>query len=289
MCPGALGSQTYGSTIRPAAYCGCIGLKPTYGRISTFGTFALAWNLDHVGLFARTVTDLALLLQVLAGDDAQDPACAPAPVPDYLHALNEVQPPRLGLVREFFLERASEDTRKHMEAVTERLARAGARIEEIRLPESFRGEPEAHFAMLYAESAVSHREAYAQHKARYSPQMQDLIEKGQQVSTAAYIEHRRHQQRFRHELDGLCGTVDALLTPATPAPAPHGLTTTGDPAFNGPASFSGLPSLGLPSGLSADGLPFGLQLMSAAFTEERLLAVGKWCESVLDFRETPRL
>jgi Asp-tRNA(Asn)/Glu-tRNA(Gln) amidotransferase A subunit family amidase len=235
------------------------------------------------------VTDIALLLQVLAGDDPQDPACVPMPVPDYLRALNEVKPPRLGLVRDFFLEKASEDTRKHLETVSERLTRAGARIEEVRLPESFRGEPEAHFAMLYAESAVSHREAYAQRKARYSPQMQDLIEKGQQVSAAAYIEVRRHQQRFRHDMNALCGTVDALLTPATPAPAPRGLTTTGDPSFNGPASFSGLPSLGLPSGLSAEGLPFGIQLMSAAFTEERLLAVGKWCESVLDFRETPQL
>jgi aspartyl-tRNA(Asn)/glutamyl-tRNA(Gln) amidotransferase subunit A len=289
MCPGALGSQTYGSTIRPAAYCGCAGLKPTYGRVSAFGVFALAWNLDHVGLFARTVTDLALLLQALAGDDLQDPACVPLPVPDYLHALHEVRPPRLGLVREFFLERASEDTRGHLKTVVERLARAGARIEEARLPASFQGEPEAHFAVLYAESAVSHREAYDRHKTRYSAQMQDLIEKGRQVSAAAYIEHRRHQQRFRHDLNALCGTVDALLTPATPAPAPHGLTTTGDPSFNGLASFSGLPSLGLPSGVSADGLPFGIQLMSAAFTEDRLLAVGKWCEAVLDFRAAPSL
>ena len=163
------------------------------------------------------------------------------------------------------------------------------RASKIRLPASFQGEPEAHFAMLYAESAVSHREAYAQRKARYSPQMQELIEKGQQVSTATYIEVRRHQQRFRHDLNALCETVDALLTPATPAPAPRGLATTGDPSFNGPASFSGLPSSGLPSGVSAEGLPFGMQLMSAAFTEERLLAVGKWCESVFDFRETPPL
>jgi aspartyl-tRNA(Asn)/glutamyl-tRNA(Gln) amidotransferase subunit A len=289
MCPGALGSQTYGSTIRPAAYCGCIGLKPTYGRISTFGWFALCWSLDHVGLFARTVADIALLLQALAGDDPQDPACEPVLVPDYTKALADPKPPRLGLVRDFFLEKASEETRKHIEAVAERFARAGARVEEVRLPASFAGEPEAHFTMLYAEAAASHREAYAQHKARYSPQMQDLIEKGQRVSGIEYVEVRRHQQRFRHDMEALCRTVDALLTPATPAPAPRGFTTTGDPSFNGPASFSGLPSLGLPSGLSANGLPFGIQLMSAAFTEERLLAVGRWCEEVLDFRRTPPL
>jgi aspartyl-tRNA(Asn)/glutamyl-tRNA(Gln) amidotransferase subunit A len=289
MCPGALGSQTYGSTIRPAAYCGCVGLKPTYGRISAFGLFALSWSLDHVGLFARTVTDIALLLQALAGDDPQDPACEQVPVPDYRRALDDLKPPRLGLVRDFFLEKATDETRKHTEAVAERLARAGARIEEVRLPASFIGEPEAHFTMMYAEVATSHREAYAQHKARYSPQMQDLIEKGLKVSGIAHVEVRRHQQRFRHEMDALCRTVDALLTPSAPAPAPHGLTSTGDPSFNGPASFSGLPSLGLPSGVNTNGLPFGTQLMSATFTEERLLTVGKWCEAVLDFRQMPPL
>jgi amidase len=142
---------------------------------------------------------------------------------------------------------------------------------------------------MYAEVATSHREAYAQHKARYSPQMQDLIEKGLKVSGIEYVEARRQQQRFRHDMDALCRTVDALLTPSTPAPAPRGFATTGDPSFNGPASFSGLPSLGLPSGLSANGLPFGVQLMSTAFAEERLLAVGKWCEAVLDFRQAPPL
>ena len=289
MCPGALGSQTYGSTIRPAAYCGCVGLKPTYGRISVFGVFALCWSLDHVGIFARTVTDTALLLQVLAGYDPQDPACERMPVPDYGKALEGVKPPRLGLVREFFLEKADEETRKHTEAVAERLARAGARIEEVRLPASFAGEPEAHFTMLYAESAAAHREIYAQHKARYSPQMQDLIEKGLKVSGVEYVMTRRLQQQFRRDLDALCGTVDALLTPSTPAPAPRGFVTTGDPTFNGPATFSGLPSLGLPSGLSANGLPFSIQLMSAAFAEERLLAVSKWCEEVLNFRQTPPL
>ncbi|MCS6925784.1 MAG: amidase [Candidatus Binatia bacterium] len=289
MCYGALGSQTYGSTIRPAAYCGCVGLKPTYGRVSTFGMFALAWSLDHVGIFARTVTDVAHLLQVLAGDDPRDPACVPLPVPDYVRGLDAAQPPRLGLVRKFFWEKADEETRKHTEAVAARLARAGARVEEVQLPASFAGVPEAHFAMLYAESAASHRELYAQHKARYSPQMQELVEKGLTVSGIDYVALRRHQQRFRHDLDALCRTVDALLTPATPAPAPRGFATTGDPTFNGPASFSGLPSLGLPSGLSADGLPLGIQLVSAAFAEERLLAVGKWCEAVLDFRQTPPL
>lgn len=289
MCPGALGSQTYGSTIRPAAYCGCVGLKPTYGRVSAHGLFALCWSLDHVGIFARTVRDATILLYALAGDDPNDPACLTAPVPDYRSALLNPLPPRIGLVREFFLEKANEETRKHVEAVADRLARAGAQVEEVRLPDSFAGEQEAHFKMLYAESAVSHAERYARHKDQYSPQMQELIEKGKQVSCAEYIGLRRHQQRFRHDLEVLCQSVDVLLTPSTPAPAPKGLSSTGDPSFNGPATFTGHPSLNLPSGLSADGLPFGVQLMSALVREDKLIAAGQWCEGVLEFQEEPRL
>ncbi|MSQ46843.1 MAG: amidase [Deltaproteobacteria bacterium] len=289
MCPGALGSQTYGSTIRPAAYCGCVGLKPTYGRVSASGIFALAWSLDHVGLFARTVSDVALLLQALAGDDPNDPACEPVPVPDYSLALRDPAPPRLGLVRQFFLEKAEDETRQHIEAVAEQLARAGAEIVEVRLPDSFAGEIDAHFAMMQVETTVTHRDSYSQHASRYSPQMQDLIEKGRKISATRYIEIRRHQQRFRHDMNDLCRTVDALLTPSTPAPAPRGLQSTGDPSFNGPASFSGIPSLGLPSGVNANGLPFGVQLMSGAFTEERLLATARWCEAVLDFQSLPPL
>ncbi len=287
MCPGALGSQTYGSTIRPAAYCGCVGLKPSYGRISAYGVHPVAWSLDHVGIFSRSVADAAVLLQTLAGDDPHDPACSSAAVPDYSQALTDPQAPRLGIIREFFLERAEPETRTHLESVAQRLARAGARIVEVSMPASFTGAPEAAFQMLYAEAAAAHREVYAEHKARYSPQMRDIIEKGRALSAVDYAETRRHQQRFRHDLNAVCQTVDAVLAPSTPAPAPHGLDSTGDPAFNGPASFSGLPSLGLPSGLSAAGLPFGIQLMAGAFAEDKLLGVGGWCEQVLGFDRRP--
>jgi aspartyl-tRNA(Asn)/glutamyl-tRNA(Gln) amidotransferase subunit A len=289
MCPAALGSQTYGSVIRPAAYCGCVGVKPSYGRVSAHGLFALCWHLDHVGLFTRTVRDAAILLYVLAGDDSIDPACSTLPVPDYQSAVYNPLPPRVGLVRDFFLEKANEETRKHVEAVAERFARLGAQVEEARLPNSFVGEQEAHFKMLYAEAAVAHAERYAQHKEQYSPQLQDLIERGKRISMAEYVELRRHQQRFRHDMEVLCQSFDVLLTPSTPAPAPKGLLSTGDPSFNGPATFSGHPSLGLPSGLSADGLPFSIQLMSASFREDKLIAAGQWCEQALEFREAPSL
>lgn len=288
-CFGALGSQTYGSTVRPAAYCGCVGLKPTFGRISVHGVYPLAGSLDHVGIFARTVTDIALLLHVLAGEDPNDPVSAAQPVPDYLQSLQSVEPPRIGVVREFFFERADEETRQHVEAVVQRCEQAGARVSEVALPPSFAGAPEAHFDMMFVEAAFSHREVYAEHRDRYSPQMRDLIEKGRALSGVAYLQAQRQQETFRTELDTICRGVDVLLTPATPAPAPRGFATTGDPTFNGPATFAGLPSLSLPSGLSRGGLPFGIQLMAAAFAEPRLLAAAKWCEDVIGFSAAPRL
>lgn len=288
-CFGALGSQTYGSTVRPAAYCGCVGLKPTFGRISVHGVYPLAGSLDHVGIFARTVTDTALLLHVLAGEDPNDPASAAQPVPDYPQMLQSVEPPRIGVVREFFFERADEETRQHVEAVVQRCEQAGARVSEVTLPPSFAGAPEAHFDMMFVEAAFSHREVYAEHRDRYSSQMRDLIEKGRALSGVAYLHAQRQQETFRTELDAICRGVDVLLTPATPAPAPRGFATTGDPTFNGPATFAGLPSLSLPSGLSRGGLPFGIQLMAAAFAEPRILAAAKWCEDVIGFSAAPRL
>ena len=145
MIPAALGSQTGGSIQRPAAYCGVFGLKPTHGRVSAYGVFPVSWCLDHIGPLARSVADIALVLQVLAGHDPRDPASSHAPVPDYVQAVQRAdRPPRVGLVRQFFLERADPELRQHTEGVAHRLAQAGASVEEIRLPDSFRAVLSAH-------------------------------------------------------------------------------------------------------------------------------------------------
>ena len=134
MIPAALGSQTGGSIQRPAAYCGVFGLKPTHGRVSNYGVFPVSWCLDRMGPLARSVTDIALVLQVLAGHEPMDPSTSRSPVPDYLQAVQRAErPPRLGLVREFYLERADPELRAHTEAVAERLGRAGATVEEVKL------------------------------------------------------------------------------------------------------------------------------------------------------------
>ena len=138
MCAVALGSQTAGSTVRPAAYNGIVGLKATYGRISRAGVIPVAWSLDHVGVLVRTVRDAALMLGVLAGYDPDDPSSSLAPVPDYMAALGRQQsPPRLGLMRQYFYDRCDDEVRAHTDSVVQKLASAGATVEEVAAPPSF--------------------------------------------------------------------------------------------------------------------------------------------------------
>ncbi len=288
MCPAALGSQTGGSTLRPAAYCGIVGLKPTYGRISCYGVIPVAESLDHVGIFARTVTDTALLLQVLAGHDPQDSNSSQLSVPDYSRGLGNLQrPPLIGVVQGFFFDRATEEVRAHTQATAERLAQAGAQVKEIPLPESFAPVPDALMTMLSVEAAQYHQDSFQEHRDQYSPKLSALLDQGLATPAVQYVHTRQAQRQFRQDMTEVLSQWDAILCPSTPAPAPRDLNTTGDPAFNGPWTFAGLPAIGLPSGLSASGLPMAVQLVGAPFAEERLLAVARWCEEVLGFTLEP--
>lgn len=288
MVPIALGSQTVGSTLRPAAYCGVVGLKPTYGRISCRGVLPLAWSLDHVGIFSRSVADAALVLRVLAGYDPGDPLSSREPAADYIGALSGGdRPPRLGLPRQFFLERASPEVAAHLEAVAQAFARAGAVVKEARLPPSFQGLHEAGTRVMQVEGATFHAPRFAAHAQHYRPNIRGLIEAGLKVSGTEYVEALQHCRRFRAEMLPLLESHDALLMPVAGAPAPKGLGSTGDPTFCAPWSFSGLPAIALPSGLSGEGLPLAIQLVAGPFEEPRLLAVARWCEATLGFSAAP--
>jgi aspartyl-tRNA(Asn)/glutamyl-tRNA(Gln) amidotransferase subunit A len=290
MVPLALGSQTGGSIQRPAAYCGVFGLKPSHGRVSTYGVFPVSWCLDHMGPLARSVADCALALQVLAGHDPLDPSSSTAPVPDYLQAVQRAErPPRIGLVREFYLERADAELRRHVEDVADRLARAGAAVEEVKLPESFRAVLAAHRVIMQVEAAAVHAALFRQHAALYRPKLRATIETGMLIPGAYYIQAQRLRRIFRQDMSQLLERVDVLLAPAAPGPAPRDLTTTGDPSFNSPSSFAGLPAITIPSGLNAAGLPLAIQFMGQAWDEERLLAAARWCEATLDVSLCPPL
>ena len=286
--PLALGTQTIGSNVRPASYCGLVGLKPTLGRISARGVIPLTYTQDHVGLMARSVEDIALALLAVAGHDPADPGSSREPVPDYLAALTRRRPPRVGLLREFFFERATAEVVRVTTEAVDRLARAGAIIEDVKLPPSFRAALAAAHLIMRSDTASFHADLYAQKAALYRPAIRSAIEVGMVLPGDLYVRSLRIRRQFRREMTGLMAGYDVLLTPTTPAPAPEGMAT-GDPQFQTPWSVSGLPSITVPCGFTASGLPLGIQLVSSAFTEAPLLAAAAWCEDVLGRAPAPTL
>lgn len=280
MVPIALGSQTAGSAIRPASYCGLAGLKPTFGRVSVRGVIPLSWTQDHVGLMARSVEDLGLVLRVIAGRDPSDPSTAADPVPDYGAALAQRRAPRVGLLREFFLERCDAAVARVTREAIGRLTGAGAVVEEAKLPPSFGVAHAAGWTITRAETAACHAELYPGKADLYGPAIRGIIETGSLIPGDLYLKALRIRRRFRRELASILGRFDVLMTPTTPTPAPTGMAT-GDPVFQMPWSFSGLPTATVPCGLSASGLPLGLQLIAGPFAEAPLLAAAAWCEEVL--------
>lgn len=289
MVPATLGSQTAGSTLRPASYCGVVALKPTFGRISLHGVIPVAWTQDHVGLMARSVEDVTLLLQVTAGRDPADPSSARQPVPDYRAALERRQPPRIGLLRDFFFEKADTEVRRATGDVVDRLARAGAVVEEAKLPESFSAIHAAGWTIIQVEAAAFHADLYAEKAALYGPRVRGIIEVGSLIPGELYLRALRIRRRFRWEMRPLLDRFDVLLTPTTRTSAPRGLDSTGDPLFQTPWTTAGLPTVTLPCGLSDSGLPLGLQLIAAPFAEASLLAAAAWCQDVLGRAPAPSL
>ena len=280
--PAALGSQTSGSVLRPASYNGVVGLKPTFGRISRYGVTPVAWSLDTVGYFTRTVHDAAIMLDALAGRDDLDPSSSREPVARYWGAAaTGSQPPRIGVVRSFFFDYADDETVAHTEEVLERLAGAGAALEDASPSTDFDVLLAAHRTAMNVESAVTRGEDYAIRSDDFSPNVRSSVEWGMLAPATAYIQAQRHRAAFRREVAALAFRFDALLTPSTPTPSPRDLTTTGDASFQAPWTTAGLPAISIPSGLSASGLPFGIQLVAAPFAEASLLSAASWCEGVL--------
>jgi Asp-tRNA(Asn)/Glu-tRNA(Gln) amidotransferase A subunit family amidase len=279
MVPLALGSQTVGSMLRPAAYCGVVGLKPTHGRISAAGVLELAGSLDHVGVFARAVEDCALALTVLVGGD-------PAP-DDYVRAVVDPPAPRLGVLAPF-LARATPEMGKHLEAVTRGLEAAGARLEDVALPAAFASIYDVGATVLRAEAAAAHAPLFPAHAAEYPPKIKELIELGHAISAPVYLAAQAARRQVREAVGAIAARYDAFLLPTIGAPAPRGLGSTGDPSFCSPWSFLGMPAITLPTGVEG-GLPLAVQLVAAPWSEARLLAAAAWCERVIGFAAGPPL
>lgn len=274
MCHAALGTQTGGSVIRPAAFCGVIGLKPTYGLVSTRGVYPLSWSLDHVGVLTRTVEDAAMVLNALAGG-----------VPPTVAALET--PPRIGLLRGYFHENADREVRCGMEKALEVLVGEGAEVEEARLPQSFAAVHAAHRVIVASEAASAHEELFKSRMRDYRANIRGLIASGILTPATAYLRALRIRGSFLREMLAISRGFDCLLTPSTITPPLRGLGDTGDPAFNLPFSLCGFPSITVPSGLTSLGLPLGIQLVGCPLGESRLLGAASWCHGVLGFGSDP--
>ena len=286
--PASLGSQTGGSVLRPASYNGVVGLKPTFGRVSRYGVVPVAWSLDTMGCFIRTVEDAALMLNVLAGHDPKDPTSSTRPVPDYHKAIgSQKPPPRIGLIRTFFYERADDESRKHIDDVARRLGQAGATVEEVSVPTDFDTLQAAHRVVMTVETTAVHQSDFSARSDDYAPAVRGVIEAGMLTPAVTYVQAQRIRQRFRRDMEETIRGFDILLMSTTDSPAPRDLSTTGNFMYQSPWTSCGFPTISLPSGLSESGLPLGIQLVSAPFAEETLLAAAQWCEGVLAFRSRP--
>jgi aspartyl-tRNA(Asn)/glutamyl-tRNA(Gln) amidotransferase subunit A len=279
MCLGALGSQTGGSITRPASYCGVAGLKPTLGRCSLHGVMPLAYSLDHAGPMATCVRDLAILLQAMAGPDPFDPTCALEPVPDYTAQVTAPlsRPPRFGRLRGLFEEKADPVMRRELERVCAELVSAGASIEEVALPAAFSEVTARHRMVMAVEALAFHEIRLRRHPDDYPPCITSLLREAESSSAVQFARTKEHQRELSREMAAVANSVDALLMPATRGPAVTA-DTTGDPVFNSPWSYTGLPAVSLPVAWSDNRLPLSLQLVGRPWSEATLLQVAAWCE-----------
>jgi aspartyl-tRNA(Asn)/glutamyl-tRNA(Gln) amidotransferase subunit A len=282
MCLGALGSQTGGSITRPASYCGVTGIKPSYGLVSCNGVVPLAHSMDHPGPMARCVRDLAIMLQAIAGPDGVDPECSWQPTPDYMAALEEPrESPTLGRLRGLFHDRAEPAMRELMDRVCDTLRERDAGIADLALPAGFSDVIARHRTVMAVEAAQFHEQRLRRHPEDYSPNITALLREGLATSAPEYARTKEHQRQLTAEMRSCFQDVDALICPATTDPAPDA-RTTGDPAFNSPWSYTGLPSVSFPAGWTKDGLPLCVQLIGYWGQEAELLQTAAWCEERLE-------
>lgn len=283
LVPAALGTQTNGSIIRPAAYCGVIGFKPTAGRLTRARVLAFSPTLDQPGFFTRTLEDAALLLGILAGADPEDTATVAQPAPAGAVGA-PARPPRLLAVRSPVWERAKEPAQAHFLDVVARLRAAGATVDEQELPEAFNDAHEVHRVIMYAEGARQLVDLQRRHLRLLSGAVNALIEEGLAVPDEALNAARDERALLAAALRERLRDYDAIATPPTTGEAPATLTTTGDPAFCTIWTLCGAPALTLPSGRGPAGLPLGTQLIGPMFEDDALLGTARWCEDALGAR-----
>jgi amidase len=285
LVPLALGSQTLGSVIRPAAFNGIVGLKPSFGAIPRLGVHPLSPSLDHVGFFARRVDDVALALSLLAGTSDSDLHGRPLPAfqVDLEHGIAPLDRPRLGIVRFEKFVRAEPAQQKVFEATIARAREAGAVVEELPLAEFDAANWPAINTILSSEGAAIFGGLVARYPDRTSDQLKAQVERGRAVAAIDYLAAKAAQEKWRAELPKEMSGFDALLTLPAFGEAPHGLDFTGDAEYCAPWTFIGAPAVTLPAGFGPNGLPLGIQIVGRYREDLRVLRVAKWLEAALGF------
>lgn len=275
MVPLAVGTQTNGSVIRPASFCGVVGYKPTSGWIARTGALRQSPTLDQIGVMARSVEDAALAVQCLAGYDPGDPASRPRPVPPLLETARSEPPvsPRLGFVRTPMWERVSPDARLAFEQF---VASLGAAAVDIELPGEAADVPQWHLTVMEADIAASFEAEYERGRERLSQSLRGQIERGRATSAPDYRRAQERRVQAVAAFDALFEEVDAFITPAALGTAPHGLESTGDPIMCTLWTFTGQPAITLPLLQGANGLPLGVQLVGRRDDDARLLRTAAW-------------
>jgi Asp-tRNA(Asn)/Glu-tRNA(Gln) amidotransferase A subunit family amidase len=273
LCPLAVGSQTIGSLIRPAAFCGVVGLKPTYGRVSNSGMIPpLAPSLDQVGAFTPDVAGAKRIAPHLYRDWAVDFRVAGDPV--------------LGTPEGSYLENASQEARAHFKETCQRFRSAGILLKHVPAMPDFPQIRERHHRIVAAEAARFHAPWLEKYSQLYSPSMTELVRRGQTISDKELSAALAGRERFRSEMADLMRShgIDLWIAPSTPGPAPFGLESTGDPVMNLPWSHAGLPAINLPSGMNEVGLPLGLQVIGRWGEDEATLAWAGELERILEWK-----
>jgi aspartyl-tRNA(Asn)/glutamyl-tRNA(Gln) amidotransferase subunit A len=291
LCYAAIGTDTAGSIREPAALCGCVGLKPTYGRVSARGVIPLSWSLDHVGPLAATVGDAAAALQAIAGYDRLDVGSADIPVADYVSGLHgETKKLRIGIPRKHFYDDLDEEVRA---AVEQALIVIGRLVNEIRDVEI---EVSNDRTVQAAESFAYHAENIAQRPELYQPETVRRLRSGEKISAAEYIQRRRELDEARRRIQQVFADVDLLVTPTIPIPAPAIADLKKDPAALRPAELAllrntrpfnvwGLPAISVPCGFAKSGLPIGLQIAGPHWREDLVLRLAHAYELATEWYE----
>ena len=280
MVPLAIGTQTNGSVIRPASYCGVYGYKPSYGRISRHRVLQQSRPLDQVGVFARTIEDAALIAEQIMAFDDRDPDTQMRARPKLVETVAAEPPfnPRLAFVKTPVWDQAETDTK---EAVSELVAHLGENVGEVDLSDLFNGAVEQHRTIMEADLARSFEQEYASAKDKLSSILREMIERGQKVLAVDYNRAVSRIPEFNRALDKVFDWHDAILTPATTGEAPVGLESTGSPIFCTIWTLCGMPAITLPILQGSHGLPVGVQLVGSKGDDARLLRTARWLVSNL--------